>query len=112
MRPASPFSADKKGVRVGVRLIPKAASEGIDGVMARADGGAVLKTRVRVAPENGEANAALLKLLAKAWDISSARLAIVTGETSRNKTVHVSGDPAALLAQLDAWLEKLAEDEC
>ena len=47
-----------------VRLTPKSSKDAVDGIETTAEGPA-LKARVRAVPSDGEANAALLTLLAK-----------------------------------------------
>jgi uncharacterized protein (TIGR00251 family) len=88
------------GVVVDVRLTPKGGRDAIDGVERLADGRAVLKARVRAAPSEGEANAALLKLLAKSLGVAPRQVALVAGATSRLKRVKVLGDGAALSVAL------------
>ena len=74
---------------VPVHVIPKSSRERIDGWVADADGRNWLKVRVTVAPEDGKANRAVLKLLAKAWKIPASSLEIVSGETSRHKLIKI-----------------------
>ncbi|HMK78268.1 MAG TPA: DUF167 family protein [Xanthobacteraceae bacterium] len=92
------------GLQVAVRLTPKGGRDSIDGIETLADGRAVLKARVRAAPSEGEANAALGRVLARALDVPSRDVTIVGGATSRIKRVKVIGDAA----QLAAALEKIA----
>ena len=47
-----------------VRLTPRGGRDAIEGTERRADGRAVLKVRVRAAASEGEANAALMRLMA------------------------------------------------
>ena len=101
---ARPFVPVADGVVVTVRLTPKGGRDAIDGIETRADGAAVVKARVRAAPSEGEANAALGRLLAKAVGVPASRVAIVGGATSRIKRVKIVGDTAAL----SAVLEKIA----
>ena len=56
-----------------VRLTPKGGRDAIDGIERLADGSVVLKARVRAAPSEGEANAALMRLIAKAVGVRTAR---------------------------------------
>ena len=85
---------------VSVRLTPKGGRDALDGLSELADGRVVLKARVRSAPENGEANAALEALLAKACATGKSHASVTTGTTSRLKTVMISGQPDLLLAAL------------
>jgi uncharacterized protein YggU (UPF0235/DUF167 family) len=58
---------------------------------------------VTAVPEDGKANAALLKLLAKTWKLPKTSLTIASGATSRRKVVQIAGDPAVLYAMLIEW---------
>ena len=69
-----------------VRLTPRAASSRIDGW-----DGDLLRVRVTAPPVEGRANDALLRLLAKALDVSPSRLRLVKGQTSREKVIAVEG---------------------
>ncbi|MDH3229496.1 MAG: DUF167 family protein [Alphaproteobacteria bacterium] len=103
MMPATPFRAVSDGVLVSVRLAPKSSANQIGGIESDADGSAILKVGVTAAPEAGKANAALIKLLAKAWKLPKTSLSVVSGATSRRKVVLVSGPPDALIARLKEW---------
>ena len=85
------------GLRLFVRLTPKAAIDRIDGVATLADGNEVLAIRVRAVPEDGKANAALLRLLAAELDLPRSAMRVVRGETARLKELAIAGDPVALL---------------
>ena len=89
------------GVVVTVRLTPKASRDGIDGVETLADGRAVMKVRVRALPMEGEANAALCRVLAKALGVPPGRVEVAGGATSRIKRVKIVGDAATLGAALE-----------
>lgn len=95
----APLSIAADGVRIAVRLTPRAGSDRIIGV---ADGS--LRVSVTAPPAENRANDALLGLLAREWRLPRRDLSIARGGKSRNKTVHVAGDPAALSARLAALL--------
>ncbi len=95
------------GLRVALRVTPKASRAGIMGIETDAAGGAVLKVRVCEPPQGGKANAAAIKLLAKAWKLPKGALRVVAGQTVRRKTLLVEGDPAELVPRLEAWLSEL-----
>jgi len=100
----APWSVQADGLIVTVRLTPKGGRDAIDGIEALSDGHTVLKVRVRAAPMEGEANAALGRVLGKALRVPPGRVEIVGGATSRIKRVKVYGNAAAL----GAALEKIA----
>lgn len=102
---SSPFIAAAPGVRVRIRLTPKAGHTQTGAVALNADGQAFLKVAVTAAPENGKANVAMIRALAKTWRLPRTALAVAAGNTSRNKTVAITGDAADLLPKLERWME-------
>ncbi|AWJ88679.1 hypothetical protein Sp245p_02220 [Azospirillum baldaniorum] len=107
---AVPFEAVADGVRLALRVTPKASRNAIAGLAATASGGTALKVTVTAVPENGKANEAVVKLLAKAWKLPKTSLTVVAGATDRNKIVHVAGDPADLMRRLTALVETAKPD--
>lgn len=104
-----PFAAVPGGLRVFVRLQPRARRERIEGVVAEADGRVALKVAVTAPPEDGKANAALIALLGKNWRLPKSAMEIVGGATDRRKTLLLRGDPASLQATLSSHLASLAQ---
>lgn len=90
-----------EGLLLSVRLTPRGGRDALDGLETLADDRTVLKIRVRAAPTEGEANAALLAVLAKALALPKSRLTLVAGATARLKTVLLSGEAAILRARLE-----------
>ncbi|MCB2083870.1 MAG: DUF167 domain-containing protein [Sphingomonadaceae bacterium] len=74
--------ADSEG-RLALRVTPGARSE----AMAIEHGR--LTARVRARPQDGVANAAVLKLLAAALDMAPSRLTLLRGATSREKLIQL-----------------------
>ena len=103
----SPFRDGKDCLLIDLRLQPGASRARVDGVVVLDDGATVLKVRVTEPPEGGKANAALIKLLAKAWKRPKSSLSLVAGQTDRRKTLALAGDPAALRRDLEGWLADL-----
>ncbi len=95
-----PWRAAPCGLTLVVRLTPKGGRDAIDGVETMSDGKCVLKARVRAAPEDGKANAALAELIAKTLRLPRSAVTVAAGHTSRVKTLEISADPAALSASL------------
>jgi uncharacterized protein (TIGR00251 family) len=78
---------DHDGVaELRVRLTPRADRAAIAGAR---DG--VLQVRVTAPPVDGQANAALCRLLAKALGVAPSRVSVVRGTSARDKLVRVDG---------------------
>lgn len=77
--------ADADG-HLTVRVSPRASA---DAVLLLAKGDA-LAVRTTAAPEDGKANDAVLRLLAKALDRPVSSLELVRGATSRNKLIRLA----------------------
>jgi uncharacterized protein (TIGR00251 family) len=95
------WSPTPDGIVVLVRLTPRGGRDAIEGVEQLADGRSVLKARVRAAASEGEANAALIKLLAKALGVAARDVRLAAGATARLKRVHVAGAGTMLAAALE-----------
>jgi uncharacterized protein len=98
---AVPWSLTPEGVVVAVRLTPKGGRDAIDGINMLADGRAVLAVRVRALPMEGEANSALIRVLAKAVGVPSRDVALAAGATARLKRLAISGHGPTLIAALE-----------
>jgi uncharacterized protein YggU (UPF0235/DUF167 family) len=109
--PGQPWRRQDDGLRLFVRLTPKGGRDGFDGFKSTAAGGVEIAARVTAVPEDGKANAALLRLLAKSLKLPVSRFAIVAGATDRHKQIAISGDAAALETLLAPWCAALAMKE-
>lgn len=101
-----PVQEEPGGIKVGIRLAPKASANRIVGIRPSADGGSVLNVSVTAVPEKGKANAALIKLLAKAWEIPKTALSIRSGSKDRRKTVFIDGAGAESLGRIRKMIEQ------
>ncbi len=103
---AIPFTAAAGGVRLRLKVTPRARRDRVEGLAPEADGGVALKVSVTAAPEDGKANAAVIKLLAAEWGVAKSTIEVVLGAADRRKLLHVAGDAAALGRLLTAWLAR------
>jgi hypothetical protein len=101
----SPFSIAADGIRVRVQAHPGARRDTIEGLRPQADGGMALRVAVRAPAEDGKANAAIIALLAREWRVPQRALRLASGLSDRRKIFHLAGEPKALLAHLESWLE-------
>jgi len=74
------------GVEIDLKVVPGASRSRVVGRL-----GSALKVQVAAPPEKGKANAAVVKLIAKALGIGEKAVQIVKGETSPNKRIRVMG---------------------
>ena len=81
------------GVVISVRVVPRAARSGLAGTR----GGAVL-VRLQSPPVEGAANAELIEVMAKAFQVPKRAISIVAGDHSRQKRVRIAGIDAATAA--------------
>jgi uncharacterized protein YggU (UPF0235/DUF167 family) len=89
--------------RLAVRLTPRGGRDCIEGWSTDASGRPLLKARVTAPPVDGAANAALLKLIARALGRPAGVVSFVSGETGRVKILQVEGlDEAEGRERLDA----------
>ena len=94
------FAAD--GLIVTLRLTPRGGRDALEAIEVLADGRAVLKARVRAAPSDGAANAALVALIAKSLRVAPKQVTLIAGETARIKRVKITGTAADLATTLAA----------
>ena len=97
----------RDGLRLTVRLSPRARTDRLVAVAATAGGGGVLKATVTAPAEAGRANEALLQLLARAWHLPRRDFSIIAGSASRNKTVRIAGDPDDLVEKVIPEIARL-----
>ncbi|WP_336288015.1 MULTISPECIES: DUF167 domain-containing protein [unclassified Bartonella] len=85
------YQVDASGLILFVYLIPKASVDKIMGIECRDDGRQHLVIRIRAVPEDGKANKALMRFLAKQWKVPFSYISLKSGATSRYKRLYFSG---------------------
>ena len=88
---------------LNVRVTPKSSRDEVTGFHTASDGAVSLAVKVTAIPDKGRANKAVIETLAKACRLPKSAFTLVSGETDRNKTLLVTGNPAgveALMAEL------------
>lgn len=96
----------KAGLMLAVRVSPKSARDGIDGLADTPEGPAV-KVRVRAVPADGEANAAVETVVARWLGLPQAQVTVARGRKSRVKMLEIGGEPGVLEKLLAARVEAL-----
>ena len=97
--PASPVTPDAGGVRIAVRVTPRAKRSAIAGTITDADGRPMLSVRLAAPPVDGAANKALIAFLADLTGVPKSAVAILSGETGRRKIVRIAGLTAETAAR-------------
>lgn len=80
------FTEKDGAIFFNVRAVPKSSKSEIVGEI---DG--ALKIKIKAPPIDGAANAELIKLLSKTFGVSKSAIAIIGGETSKNKYLKIEG---------------------
>lgn len=105
MTPVTPIA---EGVRLRIRLTPKAARAGFGPLERNAAGEVFLKARVTTAPEDGKANKSLVKMLARALKLPAGDISVASGATSRNKQILIKGDGPEHVARITNWIRDIS----
>lgn len=79
--------------RLTVRVQPKASADRIEEWAEDDAGRKFLKVRVRAVPEDGKANSAVQKLVAKWLGVPKSAVRVVTGGKTRLKGLEIDGPP-------------------
>jgi uncharacterized protein (TIGR00251 family) len=88
-----------EGVVISIRAQPNARKTAVSG-----EHGGALKVTVAAPPEDGRANAAIVELLRNYFGLKRSQIELISGLTSRNKTVLIRGLSANDVAQKLATL--------
>ncbi len=104
--PAGPWRYSASGLSVAVRVTPRGGRDGIDGIDTMSDGRSVLKVRVKAIADGGEANRAVIRLLAKTAGVTQSDVSVLSGATSRLKQIAIAGDPQRIAAELEKAARK------
>ncbi|MFA5354348.1 MAG: DUF167 domain-containing protein [Thermodesulfovibrionales bacterium] len=81
-----PHSKIKDGIIIEVKVDPRSSRKEIAGVMDN-----MLKVKLTAPPVGGAANEQLIELLSDFFHIRKSNISIIKGETSRRKTVKITG---------------------
>jgi uncharacterized protein (TIGR00251 family) len=77
---------EKNGAIIfAARVVPRASKSEIVG-----EHGGALKVRIASPPVDGAANAELIKVFAKFFDVSKAQVEIIGGQTSKTKQIKIA----------------------
>jgi uncharacterized protein len=97
-----PVKQSATGISFAVKVHPRAHKDAVTGVI-----GDALKLALTAPPVDGTANQAVIEFFADLFAISRSSITIASGETSRNKVIHVSGISAEQVRQkLQSALKK------
>lgn len=93
------------GVIVAVRVTPRAAREAVEGLVDVGDGKQALAVRVRAVPSDGEANEAVIRTVAAAFDLPKRAVTLVSGAAARLKQLRLEGPAETITLRLAAIAE-------
>ena len=93
------LSRGKGGLFMNVHAQPGARCPQLRGMH-----GDTIKIAVKEAAQDGRANAAIVRFIAKELNMSAAEVELSSGMTSRRKRVFLRGDAVELTQKLELWL--------
>jgi uncharacterized protein len=93
-----PWTSDGDGVRVAVRVTPRAKRSAFAGLVDTGDGRVALAVKLAAPPVDGAANEALVAFLAEHFGLSRSSVSILSGEKARLKIVRFAGLSAEALS--------------
>ena len=96
-----PWRETDDGISVVIRVTPRAHQDRIEGVRLLSNGQAVLAVRVRALPQDGAANDAVIRILARACGVPASAGRVAAGAGARMKTILLRGDGPALMAAME-----------
>lgn len=76
-------------ITIAVRLTPRASMNRVGEARQQNNGEEQLMVYVTAPADNGKANEAMIRLLAKHYNLAPSRLTLVRGHTNRNKLVRI-----------------------
>ncbi|MCP3967326.1 MAG: YggU family protein [Lentisphaerae bacterium] len=91
----------KRGCTFKCKVQPRSSRNAFGGIL-----GDVIKVFLKSPPVDGKANKELVTFVAKSLKVSKSSVVIVSGETSRNKTILVYGVPVEELCKALAGMVK------
>ncbi len=79
------FRWDGADLLIHLRISPRASRDQVAGLM-----GDRLKVSITAPPVDGKANAHLVKFIGKTFDVAKSLVTVVSGKSSRDKTVRIT----------------------
>lgn len=95
MSGALPIRPRAGGIRLNLHVKPGARRDAVIGMTAGSNG-PQLEIAVRAVPDKGEANDAVLRLIASWLGLKRSDVCLASGGKSRYKTLDIDGNPATL----------------
>ena len=90
------LAPDGKAILINIKAIPGAKRNEISGVLGEGEQ-ARLKIRISAPPEDGKANKAICKLIAKAMGVKPREVSVVVGPANPEKTLRIESVDAERL---------------
>lgn len=92
----APFRIDGADLVLRLKVLPGARSTGFEGLAESADGGRLMKLKVRAKAQDGAANDAVVAAIADAFGCPRSAVALESGRTARMKTLRIAGGAGAV----------------
>jgi hypothetical protein len=103
MTTRGPFERRGDAVELFLNVTPGARREAIGAIAEDGQGHRRLHVQVTARAEGGEANRAVVRLLAKSWRVAPTAIEVTAGQTSRLKRVRLTVPPEKAQAIRALW---------
>lgn len=100
-----PWTRVEDGLVLGLKVTPKARKERLGGLIHDADGRPWLEATVSAAPEDGKANQAVTRLLARSLGLRRSAVSLEAGARARFKRLRLAGEADVLAQRLVALVQ-------
>ncbi|WP_164503798.1 DUF167 domain-containing protein [Rickettsiales endosymbiont of Stachyamoeba lipophora] len=99
-----PFQIIDNYILLLVKASPNAAKNNFGKMLEIASGKWAVKIMVTAKPKDNEANEAIIKFLSEFLKIAKSKIAIITGNTSKIKTVKINENSPEVVIRLKSLL--------
>lgn len=106
---AAPYKVETSGIDLFIRLKPGARVNGFERRVESAPGKFAVQVKIKQPALENKANSALIKFLSKALDIPQSKISLSRGLKSRDKTLHIEGEPTDITKRLDQIISTLED---
>ncbi|AEI37357.1 MAG: DUF167 domain-containing protein [Zymomonas mobilis subsp. pomaceae] len=105
---ALPYTPVADGIRIALRVTARASKTGFTQLDKDSSGRGLFRIRVAAPPVEGASNKNLMAYLSKQFSVSKTAVSIDSGEHSKIKIIHITGNAPELSQIADKVISKIS----